>query len=76
MNGQELSEEDLRNLRVEAKQFMQTDFGLMLVSTIEEKAEGYLAFARNANCQNPIRYLDRSSGLEEVLETIEQYLDD
>lgn len=60
----------------DTKDFLKSDYGNHIVSTLEETAQGYLAGAADIKARYPERYAAKYSALKEVLELIYQPLDD
>lgn len=60
----------------DTKDFLKSDYGQHIVSTLEEVAVGHLAKADNMECPYPERYLAKHSAIKEVLDLIHSPLDD
>lgn len=64
------------DLLQDTKDFLKSDYGKYIVSTIEETMEGHLAGVANIKARYPERYAAKYSALKGVLELINSPLDD
>lgn len=64
------------DLRQDTKQFVSSQLGSHILTTIEEMMRGELSAATDMSAIYPERHLARYSALEEVLDFIRQPLDD
>lgn len=64
------------DLLQDTKNFLNSDYGKYIVSTLEETAQGHLAGACNMKDPYPERYAAKYSALKEVLDLINSPLDD
>lgn len=69
-------EDHPENLTQDTKAFLQSDYGKHIVSTLEEKAAGYLSSVADIKEEHPDRHAAKYSALKEVLDLIRQPLDD
>lgn len=60
----------------DTKDFLKSEYGQYIVSTLREKADGHLAGASNIENPYPERYAAKYSALKEVLDLIHSPLDD
>lgn len=65
-----------KDLIQDTKDFLKSDYGKYIISTLEDTAKGHLANADNMECPYPERYLAKHSSLKEVLDQIYSPLDD
>lgn len=54
----------------DTKDFLKSEYGKHIISTLEEKKEGYLSGAANIESPYPERYAAKYSALKEVIELI------
>jgi hypothetical protein len=64
------------DLLQDTKNFLNSEYGQYIVSTLEDTANGHLANADNMECPYPERYLAKHSAIKEVLDLIKSPLDD
>lgn len=54
----------------DTKNFLESDYGKHIVTTLEETAEGHLSNVADVKTEHPERYAAKYSALKEVLELI------
>lgn len=69
-------EDRSEDLLQDTKNFLKSDYGTHVVSTLKEMADGHLAGACNMDAPYPERYAAKYSALKEVLDLIYSPLDD
>ena len=60
----------------DTKDFLKSEYGQYIVSTIEAMQQGYLSGATNVDLPHPERYAAKYSALKEVINLINSPLDD
>lgn len=60
----------------DTKDFLKSDYGKHIVSTLQETAQGHLAEVANIKAEHPDRYAAKYSAYKEVLDLIHSPLDD
>lgn len=65
-----------KDLIQDTKNFLESDFGKHIVSTLQETAKGHLASVADIRAEHPDRYAAKYSAIKEVLDLIYQPLDD
>lgn len=60
----------------DTKDFLKSDYGQHIVSTLLETGRGYLSSVADIKAEHPDRYAAKYSALKEVLDLIYQPLDD
>lgn len=60
----------------DTKEFLESDYGKHIVSTLEETAQGHLSRVADIQAEHPDRYAAKYSAYKEVLELIKSPLDD
>ena len=60
----------------DTKDFLKSDYGKHIVSTLEETAQGLLSNVADIKAEHPERYAAKYSAYKEVLDLIHQPLDD
>lgn len=69
-------DEKPEDLIQDTKEFLKSEFGQHIMSTLEAKREGFLSSVANIKEEHPDRYAAKYSALKEVIEFIESPLDD
>ncbi len=69
-------EDKPEDLIQDTKNFLESDYGKYIVSTLQETADGHLAGASNIENSYPERYAAKYSAVKEVLNLIHSPLDD
>lgn len=65
-----------KDLIQDTKDFLKSEYGQHIVSTLEEMQQGYLSGAADIKAQYPERYAAKYSALKEVIDLIKSPLDD
>lgn len=69
-------EDKPEDLIQDTKDFLKSDYGQHIVSTLQESAKGHLAKVADVAGEHPDRYAAKYSAYKEVLDLIHQPLDD
>lgn len=64
------------DLAQDTKDFLKSDYGQHIVSTLQETAKGHLANVADIKAEHPERYAAKYSALKEILDLIYSSLDD
>lgn len=64
-----------KDLLQDTKNFLNSEYGKYIVSTLQEVAEGHLANAANMSIEHPERYAAKYSAVKEALNLIYAPLD-
>lgn len=67
---------DLKNLKEDTRQFLNSEYGKYIMSTLSEMASGQLSSASDMSARYPDRHLAKYSGIKEAIELFNQPLDD
>lgn len=65
-----------KDLIQDTKDFLRSDYGRYVMSTIKEMSDGHLSGAANIDLPHPERYAAKYSALKEVTDFVNSPLDD
>jgi hypothetical protein len=66
---------EYKELKLDTEAFLKTEYGKYLIRMLNEMQASYLSDARDVNNSNPMRCLDKSTAIQEVINSIESPLE-
>jgi len=70
-----MKDTELNELRMQAQSFVKSEFGKFVLQNLRSIREGHMSSAKNLTVTDPVRFLDRATGVEEAEQLINSLLD-
>lgn len=65
---------DEKELRLDTEAFLKSEYGKYITQMMQEMQDGFLSNARDVEGDKSLRYLDKSTAIQEVLDAIKSPL--